>query len=392
VYCTPFRWKAIYRSLRATLLAAICVMAGAVSSAQSTTKPQPATAALLQAFETHEIVALGEMHGNQQLYEWLRSLVTSPAFADRVDDIVMEFGNSLYQRSIDRYIGGQDVPLEQVQKAWRNMVGAIGPPSPVYESLYKAVRGSNLNRRGKHQIRMLCGDPYIDWEKVKDIEDVGPFLSHRDEWYTQVVKDEVLAKHHRALLIIGSGHLLRRNGPGYIEQQLREGGANPYLILAGTNTIGTGEIEHRFDSWNAPAMASTSAGWVGELPAVPITSGGGSGAGRPASGGAQGGPPPVLPALRLQDAADALLYLGPADSLMQIYMGRAELEGTAYGAEQIRRFNIIFGHPINFIPDQAEVPQFSSPHMSGGTSGVPPAPPAMPKSFRDPLPPRPPSQ
>jgi uncharacterized iron-regulated protein len=385
--------KAFSMWFRTTMLAGVSVMAGALCSAQSTSKPQNATAAILEAFDTHDVVALGEMHGNKQLYEWLRSLVTTSAFADRVDDIVMEFGNSLYQRSVDRYVGGQDVPLEQVEKAWRNMVGAVGPPSPVYASLYKAVRDSNINRNGKHQIRILCGDPYIDWDKVKDTEDIGPFLAHRDDWYTQVVKDEVLAKHHRALLIIGSGHLLRRNGPGYIEQHLREASAHTYLIIAGTNTIGSGEIEHRFDSWNAPAIISTTASWVGELPAQPITSGGGPGMVRAVTPRAQDGPVPALsPALKLQDAADALLYLGPADTLTQIYMGRAELEGTPYGKELIRRFNIMFGRTIDFIPDQPEVPQFSHPHMTGGSSGVPSAPPPPPKSIHDPLPPRPPSQ
>jgi hypothetical protein len=167
-------------------------------TAQGTPKPEDATAAVLRSFQTHDIVMFAETHGNKQEYEWLRSLVATPEFADRVDDIVMEFGNSLYQKSVDRYIAGEDVPLEQVQKAWCNMVGAAGPPSPVYGQFYTAVRETNMKRHGKHQIRILCGDPYIDWQKVKRREDIAPFLINRDEWYTQVVKDEVLAKHHHS--------------------------------------------------------------------------------------------------------------------------------------------------------------------------------------------------
>src|SRR5690349_5291659 len=185
------------------------LIVGSICTAQREPKTEDATAAVLHAFETYDIVMFGEMHANQQEYEWLRSLVATPEFADRVDDIVMETGNSLYQKSVDRYVSGEDVPLEQVQKAWRNVVGAIGPPSPLYGSLYQAVRETNLKRRGKHQMRIVCGDPYIDWEKVKDREDIAPYLGNRDQWYTQVVKDEVLAKHHRALLIMGWGHFLR---------------------------------------------------------------------------------------------------------------------------------------------------------------------------------------
>ena len=85
-------------------------------SAQLDPKPEDATAAVLHEFEKHNIVIFGEIHGNMQEYEWLRSLIATPEFADRVDDIVMEFGNSLYQKSVDRYTAGEDVPIEQVQK------------------------------------------------------------------------------------------------------------------------------------------------------------------------------------------------------------------------------------------------------------------------------------
>src|SRR5450631_1457032 len=91
------------------------------------------------------------------------SLVATPEFADRVDDIVMEFGNSRYQESVDRYAREDDIALDEVQGAWLDTVASVGPPSPVYASLYKAVREANIGRKGKHQIRILCGDPNIDW-------------------------------------------------------------------------------------------------------------------------------------------------------------------------------------------------------------------------------------
>lgn len=192
---------------------------------------------------------------------------------------------------------------------------------------------------------------------------------------------------------MGSGHFLRRSGPGYIEQHLREAGANSCLIIAGTNTVGAGEIEHRFDDWTGPSIISTTASWVSELPAQPVISGGAPGAVAAVSAEAQRGSTPAHPpTLKLHDAADALPYLGPADTLIEIYMGREELEGTAYGKELTRRSDIMFGYATNFIPDQPEVPQFSRPHMTGGASGIPASLPPPPKSIHDPLPPRPLSQ
>src|SRR5258705_8441686 len=93
-------------------------------------KPQPATAAVLRAFDTHNIVMFGEYHGCKQEHEWLRALIGTPEFADRVDDIVVEFGNSLYQKSMDSYIAGESIQFAQVQRAWRNVARAVGAPPP----------------------------------------------------------------------------------------------------------------------------------------------------------------------------------------------------------------------------------------------------------------------
>src|ERR1017187_6113684 len=183
-------------SNRSPLWLLIVLTMASFGGAQTEPKLEPANQAISEAFQTHNLVMIGEAHGNKQEYEWLRSLVATPDFADRVDEIVMEFGNSLYQKSVDRYVSGEDVLLDEVQGAWRDTVASVGPPSPVYASLYRAVRETNIKRKGKHQIRILCGDPSIDWTKIKEGKDIVPFLRSREEWYTDVVKNEVLAKHH----------------------------------------------------------------------------------------------------------------------------------------------------------------------------------------------------
>jgi hypothetical protein len=356
------------------MLSALLFAMASVCPAQTDLIPKNASAVVLQAFETHDIVMLGEIHNNKQEYEWLDSLVSSPEFADRVDDIVMELGNSLYQKSVDRYIAGEAVPIEQVQRAWRSTLG-LGPPPPIYGDLYKKIRETNMRRRGRHQMRVLCGDPYINWSKVKTKDDIGPFLGHRDQWYAQVVKDEVLAKHHRAFLIAGSAHFLREQGDGYIEPELRRAGAKTFVILAGTNAVGGyDDLDHRFDSWPAPSSATLNENWVGELAAIPVIS---------------GGTEEIQPPLKLNDAGDALLYLGPRDSLILVSAPRDEVDGTSYGKELLRRMTLLGFEP--FIPemhsDKKESAQFDRPEPGDG-----PPPFTPPKTIDAPLPSRPPSQ
>jgi hypothetical protein len=326
-------------------------------------KPQDATSAMIKLFDIHDIVMFGEVHGSEQEYDWLCKLVSNPEFADRVDDIVVEFGNSLYQKTVDRYIAGENVPIEQVQKAWRNMVLSVVPVQPVYEQFYKAVREANLSHHGKHQIRLVLGSPPADWDQIKDHSDLEPYMNEREQWYARVVENEVLAKRHHALLIMGASHFLRgrdqvlqdeiliqqrravppvgtaKLAPGYIERELRAAGANPYLVVFGTNVVNNyGDVDKRFDSWRVPALVPLSGNWVGQLPAQPVTS---------------GGLAPATP-LRLADEADAMLYVAPCDSLRVGYLPRTEIDGTPYGKEIARRNMIILGHPENFLHDETE--------------------------------------
>lgn len=345
-------------------------------ASQGEAHPQDATQAMIQAISAHQIVMFGETHGNKQEYEWLCRLAKTPRFAERVDDIVVEFGNSLYQKTVDRYIAGENVPLAQVQKAWRNVIGAVGPVSPVYAEFYRAVRESNLERRSGHQIRLLLGDPYGDWDKINNAEDLGPYLGHRDEWYAEVVKEEVLAHHHRALLIMGAGHFVRRNGPGLVEQAIRAAGVQPYVVAFGTNAVGRyDDLDHRFDAWTLPAIVALSGTWVGELPANPVLTGGN-----------------VAPdSQRMEDVADAMFYIGSRDNLTQVFVSRSELVDTSYGNEIERRLQIQTGHSVEFT-EASEGPQYLRPLQQTVSNGIRRLPPNPPKSINDPLPPRPLSQ
>lgn len=300
-------------------------------------RPQNATDAVIHAFDTHNIVMFGESHGCKQEYEWLRGLVGRTGFADRVDDIVVEFGNSLYQPAVDRYIGGEDVPFGEVQQAWRNVIGAIGAPSPVYESFYEAVREANLKRQGKHRIRVVLGDPPGDWARIGNREEWKPFALDRDACYARKVKEEVLAKGRRALLIMGEFHFLReaRGRPGlpFIERELRAAGASPYLIIFETRIYD--DPQKRFLAWPLPAIVDLTKSWAGDIPL-------------------DDGFPGKSPTLA--EVADAVLCVAHSrQDLTVLSMTRAELEGTVYARELDRRLMIMTGRHL-VLPENAEEP------------------------------------
>jgi hypothetical protein len=102
-----------------------------------------------------------------------------------------------------------------------------------------------------------------------------------------------------------------------------------------------------------------------------------------------GGTAEIEPPVKLKDAADSLLYLGPRDSLISVEAVREEVDGTAYGKELLRRMKLL-GFDLPYVPETKESPQFERPEPSAGPP--PPTSPAPPRTMNVPLPPRPPSQ
>jgi hypothetical protein len=202
-----------------TILVAISLSAGVLeSSAQQVLRPRPAVpldpvTTIIDAFKTHALVGLGEgTHGGEQDLAFRVSLIRDPRFAATVDDIVVEIGNSRYQDVIDRFVSGGDVPYEELRQVWENgpVTNAV-PDNPVYEAFFRAVRAVNESVPRERRLRVLLGEPPIDWTRVRTFADVVEWGDQRDTFAAELIRREVLGKGRRALIVYGLMHFQRRN-------------------------------------------------------------------------------------------------------------------------------------------------------------------------------------
>jgi len=141
-------------------------------------------------------------HGNKDLDDLI--LVRDRAFPNAANDIVVECGNSLYQPILDRYIAGEDVPLSEFQRVWRNRSVSMCSVSGFYEIPFPLVRRINQTLPPAKRIRVLAGDPPLDWSKIKNQSEV---MLDRDDNVASVMEKEVLSKHRKALMLFGTMHL-----------------------------------------------------------------------------------------------------------------------------------------------------------------------------------------
>jgi hypothetical protein len=281
---------------------------------------EPVTA-VLNAFHTHRLVALAEGdHNNLQGYAFRMALIHNAQFPGLVNDIVVESGNSLYQEVMDKFVAGEDVPYDSLRRVWQDTTqpGDVWD-KPIYEEFYRAVRALNSGLPRERRLRVLLGDPPIDWATIHSISDLtAGSPSSRDSVPVEIIRREVLAKSRRALIVYGGMHLQRHDyahnyEPGdYGIVEVLERNAPGSVFSIWTNTsIDLKAVHPRVSSWPNPSLAilkGTSLGgqdFAAYYP-FPIYLKDKDGKINPQR--------PTRP-LRMEDQFDAILYVGPKSSI-----------------------------------------------------------------------------
>ena len=271
--------------------------------------PEPGISAILAAFEKYEVVAMPADHGLKDLDDFILLLIRNPSFTKNVSDIAVECGNSRYQPILDRYIAGEDVPFTEVRKVWRNTTQPMCGLSGFYEQLFPLVRAINKRLPPESHLRVLACDPPIDWNQVKNFEDILK-LTHRDANIASVMEKEVLSKHRKALMLFGTFHLV--HGGASAVSIYEKDYPNLTLVISDLGYFDTDLptlSSSPFVTWPISSLVRTKGTWLGALPLDSFL------------------PPPTLidkdcnvhndfpKELRknMGELVDALLYLGPQD-------------------------------------------------------------------------------
>lgn len=339
---------------------------GAEMPSADSARPEAAISAILHRFDHCKVVALGMSHWQKDEADLAAALVQAPGFPGKVRNIVIEDGNALYQDRLDRYIAGGDVPLSELQAVWRNTTQPGRGDAPQHRQLLEEVRRLNRELPLARRIRVLAGDPPIDWDRVRTPADLAPFVSVRDRHFASVVLDQVLAKGQTALLLIGAGHVLRHS-PTYAGVATEETPTvtnlvesrypgSMYVVIPYEDFGGrTKELEARLGDWPKPGLCNLRGSWVGAIDASLIYTGKMLRVGMDPTH-----PAAAYPGLKLQDLADGFLYVGPIASIQRV-TGQPE-RNTPYAAELERR---------NHLMDELPPPDSTSARPGGIMRVVP---------------------
>jgi len=267
----------VLRARSVGIVCAVCLLSITCRSPQDAVEPRRAVPVdpiegVLDAFESHELVALDEGdHGNDRGHAFRLALLRDPRFAAIVDDIVVEFGSARYQAVMDRFVQGEAVEPESLRRVWQDTTQPHDIwDGPIYEEFYRAVRDVNASLPPDDRLRVLLGDPPIEWESVDSRADHATWFAQRDSFPATLIEQEVLAKGRRALLIYGSGHLVRHViGINYSESDepyalplvklLERSAPRPSVFTVWTNTFTELDaIQASVTEWTVPSLTLVS--------------------------------------------------------------------------------------------------------------------------------------
>jgi hypothetical protein len=309
---------------------AACVSSG---PARATAAGASLAGAVTAALTTHRLVALGAADSLQNHYDLMELLLTDPRLPGLVDDIIIEWGNSLYQDTIDKFIAGEPVADADLRPAWRNTTQSPLETwdAPVYEQFYRLVRAVNSTRPAGQRIRVLAGDSPIDWAKITTPGQLHD-IPNRDRFVASLVREQVLAKNRRALLCYGMTGLF--HGTGMTEAIQQRTGQRIYVIADLVPPAGDpGGLARQLARYPRNTVIPAAGTWLGSFNAGLFVS------------EANGGKNPYC-GTRLGKLIDAGLYPGQPGELTATWPDPDIYYNPAYWTELHRR-NALTGNHVD---------------------------------------------
>lgn len=128
------------------------------------------------------------------------------------------------------------------------------------------MRALNQKLPKERRLRVLVGDPPVDWDQIKSMDDIIR-LVHRDASIASVMEKEVLSKHRKALMLFGLFHLWHNVGGSAVSIYEKDYPNLTFVVgeLATFDTDLPTLSSSPFVTWPIPSLARTKGTWLGAL-------------------------------------------------------------------------------------------------------------------------------
>lgn len=167
---------------------------------------------LIKTFRKCNIIGLGEgVHHLENSHQFFKKVFDNEIIQKTINIVIVEFANANYQDILDRYIFGEEVYIDELRQIWRESTQSIGGfgEAIIYFELLKKIRSVNFTLPANKKIRVLGGDPPINWKTIKSLDDYNKSNCQRDIYPAGLAIEYGIKQSMKVLVIYAEYHITK---------------------------------------------------------------------------------------------------------------------------------------------------------------------------------------
>lgn len=294
-------------------------------------KSNTLTKGVTDAYQTHQVVAVGDYHWNNQVMAQVNNLIKQPAFLDQVKQIVVEFGNSRYQQAMDDFLNGKSHDVKILDDVRRDALFFTAWMPEDYKNFFLHVRAYNLNVSDSDKVKVWLAESPFYWEKVKTRDEWQQAANHKTDGFLSTVQ-KAIESGNKVFMVFGAFHLLNiQPASDDVELPLASRLKRIYPNKVFTIwPITEPEINQALSKLPVPSLLSTKVTQASKVKLIDILPKARTRLGRINQRDAS-----------VQQLVDGLLYVGESENLTQF--PKSMMQDQAWLQEMEARLNIVGG-------------------------------------------------
>jgi hypothetical protein len=164
---------------------------------------------VMELLARHRVVLMGEIHHRPRYWSFNASLVTEPAFAERVGAIYLELSAN-DQDMMDRFLAAGELDTQLAIEALRGMMDMGWPDQPMLDFMVTVWKVNQALPVGR-KLRIVLVDMPRPWKEMRERADMRRFNVDRDRLMADAVLRDLRtheADKRAGLFIVGAGHAM----------------------------------------------------------------------------------------------------------------------------------------------------------------------------------------
>lgn len=296
---------------------------------------------IIQTFQKCNIIGLGEgRHHLENSHQFFQKMFDNKKIQETVNIVIVEFANAAYQDILDKYIFGEEVKVDELRKIWRESTGCIGlfGEATIYFELLQKIRNVNFTLASNKKIRVLGGDPPINWTSIHSLEDFLKINIKRDLFAADLAIEYGIKRSMKVLVIFAEYHLTKisdkadnnRKDLASITNNVNTKYPGTMQVIAVLNPEEF-HLSQETKNWPLYSIVNLVSEEIGNLPAVNYFTQIFNKDGRVI----------LFENYKIKELFDAFLYIGPSESWRQVDIPKSVF--TINEWKELNRRRLIFG-------------------------------------------------